>query len=263
MSLFPVGMERDAYAFLYDFWDTLSTQEIYKNWPEGIVLAFFEEYGLFSTEPLEELIARTIAPGLKRRFSLAAVNADTARYDRFNETLSVQEIKEAARGSAAVPVVFPHVHVGDFDYIDGGIISTYDIGGVVERCRDDGFQDEDIVVDVVLCQALSLEEKNITGESTSGVFSRYYEVMNYVISMHNYYDSRLDYPDVLFRYTVYPESKLPQGTIPLSFDHDKIMECIEIGYKDAEKVILEKVDASGQRLLGHIQSLMENWFPHF
>lgn len=164
-----MGQEKEAYDFLYEFWDNLSTQEIYKSWPEGLVLAFFKEKGLFSTEPLEDLIRQTIAPGLKRKFSLAATNADLNRYDRFNESYSLEQIIQIARGSAAVPVIFPHVQVGDYDYIDGGMISTYDIGGVVERCRDDGFRDSDIIVDVVLCQGKSLEAKNVSGEGTIGV----------------------------------------------------------------------------------------------
>lgn len=87
--------------------------------------------------------------------------------------------------------------------------------------------------------------------------------MNYVVGMHNYYETRLDYAEVDFRYTVVPESKLPQGRIPLSFDHAKIMECIQIGYNDTVKAIQEGSEKAGKRIMAHTEELMENWFPSF
>jgi len=35
--------------------------------------------------------------------------------------------------------------------VDGGMFSNVAIGDPIERCRDEGFSDEDIIVDIILC----------------------------------------------------------------------------------------------------------------
>ena len=35
--------------------------------------------------------------------------------------------------------------------VDGGTYSNVSIGDPIERCRDDGYADEDIIIDLLLC----------------------------------------------------------------------------------------------------------------
>jgi predicted acylesterase/phospholipase RssA len=53
--------------------------------------------------------------------------------------------------SASIPAVFPPVQIGDFELVDGGTFQNLAVGDPIERCREDGYQDEDIIVDVILC----------------------------------------------------------------------------------------------------------------
>ena len=53
--------------------------------------------------------------------------------------------------SASIPFAFPPRDVDDMALVDGGLFSNVSIGDPIQRCREDGFADEDIIVDVMLC----------------------------------------------------------------------------------------------------------------
>lgn len=45
----------------------------------------------------------------------------------------------------------------DLYLVDGSLYSTVSIGDPIERCREDGFADEDIIIDVILCYSDSYD----------------------------------------------------------------------------------------------------------
>lgn len=63
-----------------------------------------------------------------------------------------EEIRaKALLGSAAIPFVFPPIEIGDWALVDGGTFQNLDIGDPIDRCREQGFEDSQIVIDILMC----------------------------------------------------------------------------------------------------------------
>ena len=39
----------------------------------------------------------------------------------------------------------------NLNLVDGSVFSTVSVGDPIERCREEGTKDEDIIIDVILC----------------------------------------------------------------------------------------------------------------
>ena len=86
--------------------------------------------------------------------------------------------------SASIPFAFQPREVEDMYLIDGGAFSNVAIGDPIERCREEGFSDEDIIVDILLCYAnpLLLDEwdiEAITWETAWNFYDRRKRIRNY------------------------------------------------------------------------------------
>lgn len=58
---------------------------------------------------------------------------------------------DAIRSSASVPLFFEPVDINDQVLVDGGIFSNLNFHESINRCRDNGFKDEDIIIDIIAC----------------------------------------------------------------------------------------------------------------
>jgi predicted acylesterase/phospholipase RssA len=121
LSLYPMGQEKEAAAFMTELWSTLNQSQVYKNWPLGIVQGLFQEFGLYDTTPLY-LKLTSIAKGTNgpaRDFSIATTNAMLAVPERWNQTLNIPQTIQAVMASSAFPVFLPHKEIGSYPYFDG------------------------------------------------------------------------------------------------------------------------------------------------
>ena len=53
--------------------------------------------------------------------------------------------------SASIPLVFPPTKIGTKNLVDGGAFTNLDMSEAILKCREQGFKDEDMIVDVVMC----------------------------------------------------------------------------------------------------------------
>lgn len=83
---------------------------------------------------------------------MAAVNVGNGDYTQFNQTnTNFSDAAEAAVSSASIPGVFPpHEWNGKF-YMDGGTLMNINILSGVQQCKEMGYDNEDIIVDVMIC----------------------------------------------------------------------------------------------------------------
>jgi len=62
--------------------------------------------------------------------------------------------------SSAVPLLFPYQHDPDRKsnqfYFDGGTALIIDIPGAINHCTEQGYNDEDIVLDAIFCTSAHL-----------------------------------------------------------------------------------------------------------
>ena len=69
----------------------------------------------------------------------------------FDETMTDEERVDLITSSMHIPLAFPPTHVEDMLLNDGGLMSNLSLGDPIQRCRDEGYDDKDIVVDMLLC----------------------------------------------------------------------------------------------------------------
>lgn len=89
-------------------WEQITKDDIYANWPGGLLQGLLFEPGLYDTSPLREYLSTHITQPLVRGVSLGTTDANTGDLIRYNETLSASDLVEACLCSSAVPCVFPY-----------------------------------------------------------------------------------------------------------------------------------------------------------
>ena len=78
----------------------------------------------------------------------------------FDETLDRDNILDAVVASATIPVIFsPVTGIDDGVYVDGGVFTNMDMAEAILKCREQGFEDKDIIIDVIMCFGSPVELK--------------------------------------------------------------------------------------------------------
>ena len=95
----------------------------------------------------------------QRGLSILSCDLSTGQIFIFDETIDDEQRIDAIISSTAVSFAFKPETLGQKDLylIDGSYYSTVSLGDPIERCREDGFADEDIIIDVLLCYTDSYE----------------------------------------------------------------------------------------------------------
>ena len=120
-GLEAVGNEKAGGQLLQTLWEGISKSEVYKDWPQGIAQGLFYEYGLYDTSPLHDKLINIskITGKCQRSWSMVSSNAVLAFPERFNETVGLSNEIITTLASSAVPVIFPHIQIGKYAYMDG------------------------------------------------------------------------------------------------------------------------------------------------
>jgi predicted patatin/cPLA2 family phospholipase len=240
LSIFEVGKEKEAVEFLLENWRNIkSSNDIYDNWWGGPLYGLFFKTGLYDTTPLKKMLNSIIQDSeIKRKFVCGATNYLTGDYETFDEeTLNREEYVDAITSSASYPVIFPVNKFRNKYYMDGGVKINLDIASGVNKCTDMGYDDKDIVLDVIMLNSAVLSQQDATGVHPLGVLNRVFEIQGYDNAMRDIEFAREVFTDVNFRYVIAPTRNLPSGKIPLNFSPSQIEAMIKYGYEDAKNVI--------------------------
>lgn len=123
-------------------------------WPNGgLISGLLFETGLVDNSPLRAFLKenlKDIKP--KRKLLIGATNIDNGELIRYNETsfANIDEMIEGIVASAAIPVIFPFSELFGSQLFDGGLAFMLDIPGSIDRCHKDGYNDSQIILDMVL-----------------------------------------------------------------------------------------------------------------
>lgn len=145
--------------------------------------------------------------------------------------------------SASIPGVFPPTEVDSESratLVDGGVYSYLEMDESIMKCRERGFEDEDIIVDAILCfddiieiEPWTLRESKF--KSAYAIHNRRMEISN----LYFYYEEIIrvvrQFPNVNFRHLVTPQTALITGInkqVPIWDGLDKVEFLITQGKKD-------------------------------
>jgi predicted acylesterase/phospholipase RssA len=107
----------EATEFLSETFTTLTTDQIWRVWPEGLKYSVLNKPSLLDDSPAVEFMTNFLSDprfvdGFKRDFTLGAVNVETGEYHTFtrdNITFG-PELAQAAMASGSIPTVFEPRH---------------------------------------------------------------------------------------------------------------------------------------------------------
>lgn len=159
VSIFAKGDEGNMVQTASDLWAELTTEQVYVNWPGGMVEGVLKESGVYNDTPLLEYLTGVINSygGLKRKTVVTAVDVNTGAYHIFNETNP--NPGKMAVSSSSIPFVFPDQQWPEEELVlmDGGTVWNINLVSAVQRCREDpDIKDEDIIVDLINCDRNNL-----------------------------------------------------------------------------------------------------------
>lgn len=246
-AMTQAGNETTVIDVLEDIWFHIKTNEIYKNWKDGgIIHGLFFESGIVDSSPERELIAvpsSFYGNHVFRSISFGATNRNEGKYHDSYHEMNDSNFVDWAMCSSAIPAFFPSQKCNNDYYMDGGTSYIIDLDATVQMCRELGFVDEDIIVDVMSLSPLDLIYVNTTNLTSLQMSWRAMHIHETIKKRHALEDGYSYYNKVNWRYLICPNKTLPVeilGFIPLSTNPKKIRETYEMGFNDSMNAIRNK-----------------------
>ena len=264
LALHDKGKESDAIDWMLKLWSELNSSAIYSEWPLGVAEGLFFHEGIYNNYVELLYLNKTLEMfddhKIKRMLQIETIDIDTGFVAKYDETIDYFDLAHVVRASTSMPFAFPHVHYDNHTYVDGGTVWNVDVDGVITRCRDKGFADKDIILDVILCNSRTNTTRDETKDyNTINNYHRYNEIKAYYGTLSDYLEIMRGYPDVDFRYFLVPQEDLYSGFIPLAFDHEAILAMIQIGVKEGAEAVKGNPEPAREK----VQRLLREAFPKY
>jgi len=253
-GVYPVGNETNASNDLVEHWRTISSSNVYQNWPYlGPLYGLMFENSLYDTSNGFTFLNKTINQydGLKRDVIFGTTNVKTAKYETFTnkDIKTSDDLANTLLSSAAIPALFPFGSFRNNSYMDGGVSFPVDIFSGVNKCEEKGFAQKDIIVDIILCVNTTIEIDNPKSLSPVGSLFRFMEIFTYDLVMGAIADTKLYMEDVTIRYVIAPLRSMPVSLVPITFWHTDIETMIKYGQEDAKTIIAEGEEVHANELI--------------
>jgi len=241
-STFKQGEEKQFKEFVMDVWHSVNFDTVFNFWPGGLKEGLLERNAIVDNTPLMNLVREKMAGRtLERAFIAGTADMNKGSfewfmYENYGEPVS-EHMYESIFASSAMPGIFPPIFRDGQVLLDGGIVWKNDANDAIQWCRDQGYDEDQIIVDWIVCDIDDSVPKNeITKFHSIGLGLRAY-------SLHNFYAARNDidrtlhmYPNINFRYIIGPSESLSvKFLVPLDFSREHLDHCISIGEKDARE----------------------------
>ena len=251
-ALFPKGQEKEAIDSLAALYDGRPTSDFFKMLKYSWYQAFRKDH--IATNKAFKNILTEVHAGkpFQRGLSILSCDLTSGQILIFDETVSDEERIDAIISSTAISMAFKPETMGtdDLKLVDGSLFSTVSIGDPIERCREDGFADKDIIIDVILCYAdlydvPQWEKEGLRWNSALDLYRR-----RKAISREYYFKEdvmRMMYQNdhVQFRMVVSPSQPLTsKGFVPLYATVEDLANEKKLGYKDGLAAV-EQLYANG------------------
>lgn len=266
IATFEKGDEENMIENLLTLWRGLRKEDVYRPWHGYYIMmveAFFNQPSLFDNSPLKQKLDDYVkGKQLKRKLSIGvtdATNADVLIFDL--DQMPIENVTQLILDSTSMPAVFPYQTANDLVLMDGGVMMNIDVHSAVRRCIEMGFDEADIVVDAILPTGASIEKiYGNTSYTGYDMYKRYKQLIEYRAALDDIIHAINDFPEVNFRYIVFPLESIPSFTVPIFFDKDSIEEMIKLGEKDAKAVIESKIPIGLNELIQRRYKRKKNAF---
>lgn len=212
-----MGDEKAAADRMEQFWIMASKDPLYKNWFGGIMTGLFAKGGLYNPQPLKDFLKSNFK-GIKllRHLNFGLTNLLSGDFKDFNEKslTSSGMIIDALFASMATPGYLPPADVMSSSWYEGDAIYDIDVFSIINYCKAQGYDDQDIVIDVLMSSSGTLEQVDASNFTSLAMLKRFIQVHRYYSSMQGLLKARFAYPTVNFRSVISPTTKLSNNWKP-------------------------------------------------
>ena len=244
MSQYTIDNQSNGVVNLMGLWAGLKQSDVYTSWPIlGSIIGLFKK-GLYNASPLKKLIKKNInADRISTQLRLATVSLSSGSLRVFTEEDS--NLLDAVYASAAYPVMFEPVKIGEEWYTDGGLRDLTPLKQAIEAGADE--------IHIINCSNAIMDSQAVDSLKSFGILLRSIEIMtneillNDLQTMHNINKQVEAGTNTEKRYIKFkllqpsPSTKLSD---PLKFDHQEILEMIEAGQWDTSEYITDETEYS-------------------
>jgi predicted patatin/cPLA2 family phospholipase len=191
-------------------WFNIPTWDLISNWPFLGPLEMFWRSGVFDNQGLRDLISNTIGDKKYQR-GIIWHSTDISKGDVvvFDETVDEETRIDAIISTASIPVIFPNVNLHGHTLIDGFVYENLGMTEAITKCREFGFDDKDIILDIILCSGKKMEISTFTKRETE--YLNAYNMISRKSDFQYYYAT---YEDVLRVIRGYPEIQIRHMIAP-------------------------------------------------
>jgi len=110
VSLFEIGQEKLMAEFIIAMTLNITTKNVYKEWPEGILYGLLHKSGIFDNSPLLDMSNAILSKftSIKRRFAMGTDDSVDGEYVIMTEkNIPFEDTSLAIVSSASIPGFFP------------------------------------------------------------------------------------------------------------------------------------------------------------
>lgn len=261
LASYEKGQEQAAADAILNLWNNLQEKDVYKNWSwGGPVRGLLFKSSLYDSSPFRAFLKKNVKKPT-RYFQVLATNAADGTAKIWDEKTDLETLIKAIDASAAYPGFFEPVDDIDGNtYYDGGTSFSINIGGAINKCKELGYAESDIVIDTLLCSAATIKEKNTADYTSIPMLIRYLEIRLYYDTMDLLERAKQGFRNVNFRYTIAPTQKLEPGLMPFSFNKSQIQSMIKVGRQDAKEAIARGERVSTDMILDYTEQKVAHKF---
>lgn len=136
----------------------------------------------------------------KRKIAVSAVDIESGDYITYTEkNTRPEDMAHRMVASSSVPFIFPNQHIDGRILMDGGTVWNSNLESAINRCREIVDKDEDIIMDVIICDDLQLQVLNLTGNTIEN-YLRSWMITLYHRAVADVREQRIANPKVQYRY---------------------------------------------------------------
>lgn len=242
LAQYAQGNEDAAATALNNFWSSFTPAAFYKDWIGGLLTGLLAKSGLYNTAPMLSTIKSINKAAPQRFLGVGSADLVTGSYVFFNSTkASLTTLNTGIYASASEYLFFPYVEYSSFKLTTGSIKYSVDLYSGINACKNMGYSESNIIVDVVLGTGKNLEVVDASNYKTIQTVIRYNEISSYhdselIIKMA---EANLD--QVLFRSVIYPSHKLPGSLAPYAYSSAELAAQLALGIADGKAAVSAKL----------------------
>ena len=157
--------------------------------------------------------------------------------DEKGETQGLQGIINTIFTSFSFPGFFPPTSSFGSRFIEGSSVRTLDVLSAINNCIEAGFNESDIVIDVILSSPSDLQRVDASDYRSYMMLYRYLQISYYYSSMNGLQRAKFTHPKVNYRNVVAPTTSLPSAYIPMSLNATDVSAIYDQGVQDGQHAL--------------------------